>query len=291
MTWVGQVAEWLKRRYAPVQYDSSYHPAESYYASIYLEVIRRHLAHFEAGPLEILDAGCGTGRLLVPLAASGHRLTGLDRHRDSLRVARENAARAGLQVEWVEGDLAEVLSSLADESFDAILSIEVLYVNRDLPGLLGQMARVVCRGGLLFATHRTRYYYVAQCLAAGHLEDAYLAATRKDGRLLKGRHRVYYNWQSEAEIDALYRGIGTRIIAKHPIGPYSGFAPDPLGPICDPGRLSDRERELLRKIEMQYDPDTLMASRYVLVVAQRPPGIMGTEAQVHAKHESLDPAG
>jgi len=41
----------------------------------------------------ILELGCGTGRVLVPLAAAGHRITGVDRSRPML-----DRARATLQV-------------------------------------------------------------------------------------------------------------------------------------------------------------------------------------------------
>ena len=36
----------------------------------------------------ILELGCGTGRLLAPLAAAGHRITGIDRSRPMLERAR-----------------------------------------------------------------------------------------------------------------------------------------------------------------------------------------------------------
>src|SRR5688572_18345666 len=36
----------------------------------------------------ILELGCGTGRVLAPLAAAGHRITGIDRSRPMLDRAR-----------------------------------------------------------------------------------------------------------------------------------------------------------------------------------------------------------
>ena len=41
----------------------------------------------------ILELGCGTGRVLAPLAAAGHRITGIDRSRPML-----DRARAVLQI-------------------------------------------------------------------------------------------------------------------------------------------------------------------------------------------------
>jgi SAM-dependent methyltransferase len=48
----------------------------------------------------ILELGCGTGRVLAPLAAASHRITGIDRSRPML-----DRARATLQVQENAGDL------------------------------------------------------------------------------------------------------------------------------------------------------------------------------------------
>jgi SAM-dependent methyltransferase len=48
----------------------------------------------------ILELGCGTGRVLAPLAAASHRITGIDRSRPML-----DRARATLQVQENPGDL------------------------------------------------------------------------------------------------------------------------------------------------------------------------------------------
>ncbi|MBN2304165.1 MAG: class I SAM-dependent methyltransferase [Anaerolineae bacterium] len=56
----------------------------------------------------VLDLGCGWGRHSLPLAAYGLRVTGLDISHDLLRLARYNAQRHALPVNWVEGDIAAV---------------------------------------------------------------------------------------------------------------------------------------------------------------------------------------
>jgi SAM-dependent methyltransferase len=59
------------------------------------------------GPL--LELGCGTGRLLVPLAHSGYEVTGVDLSPEMLRMARAKVEAAGLarQVTLVLGDYAD----------------------------------------------------------------------------------------------------------------------------------------------------------------------------------------
>ncbi len=54
----------------------------------------RSLAEMAGGPL--LEIGCGTGRLLLPLAQAGHRLTGLDLSQVALDAARSKLKAAGL---------------------------------------------------------------------------------------------------------------------------------------------------------------------------------------------------
>jgi SAM-dependent methyltransferase len=53
-------------------------------------------------PATVLDAGCGTGRVGIELAARGVDVVGVDLDRDLLDRARAKAPH----VEWVHGDLA-----------------------------------------------------------------------------------------------------------------------------------------------------------------------------------------
>jgi SAM-dependent methyltransferase len=53
----------------------------------------------------ILDLACGHGRIANRLAARGARVTGLDRSALFLERARADAAKRGVEVEYVEGDM------------------------------------------------------------------------------------------------------------------------------------------------------------------------------------------
>src|SRR6201982_3606610 len=54
----------------------------------------------EHGPLEALDAGCGTGFLSFELAARGHRVTGVDFAPAMLAEARRKAAERAAMVRF-----------------------------------------------------------------------------------------------------------------------------------------------------------------------------------------------
>jgi SAM-dependent methyltransferase len=53
----------------------------------------------------VLDIGCGHGCIANELAKRGARVTGLDANARFLDSARGDAARAGVEVEYVEGDM------------------------------------------------------------------------------------------------------------------------------------------------------------------------------------------
>jgi SAM-dependent methyltransferase len=55
----------------------------------------------------ILELGCGTGRLALPLAAAGHAVTGIDNAPAMLAVARRKAARSGTHARLVQGDIRD----------------------------------------------------------------------------------------------------------------------------------------------------------------------------------------
>jgi SAM-dependent methyltransferase len=59
----------------------------------------------------VLELGCGTGRILLPVAAAGLDVVGLDRAPSMLAVAREKVARLGpgvrRRIELIEGDMRQ----------------------------------------------------------------------------------------------------------------------------------------------------------------------------------------
>jgi SAM-dependent methyltransferase len=59
-------------------------------------------------PGRALDVGCGSGRDAVYLAARGWRVTGVEFIDRALATAKQRAAKEGVEVEWVRGDVAEL---------------------------------------------------------------------------------------------------------------------------------------------------------------------------------------
>lgn len=55
-----------------------------------------------------LDLACGSGRLSVALAQAGYPVTGLDQAEDMLTLAAGHAATAGVKVDLIQGDMADL---------------------------------------------------------------------------------------------------------------------------------------------------------------------------------------
>lgn len=63
-----------------------------------------YLAQAQAAPGPVLEIGCGTGRVTIPLAAVGVDITGVDISASMLREAKRKAESQGLRINWVEAD-------------------------------------------------------------------------------------------------------------------------------------------------------------------------------------------
>lgn len=111
-----------------------------------------HLAEV-AGP-RVLELGCGSGRLLGPLAAAGNQVVGLDSSAAMLDRAgkRLHSAIARGEVRLIEGDMQD-LSLLSKGTFDLVMVPLNGLLHVDEPGaqrrVLEEAARVLQPGGLL----------------------------------------------------------------------------------------------------------------------------------------------
>jgi ubiquinone/menaquinone biosynthesis C-methylase UbiE len=109
------------------------------------------LARQQAGG--VLELGCGTGRLAVPVLKSGARLVGIDRSEAMLSRARSKARRAGLgrRARFVRADIRH-LPFRSRPGFGLVMApygmLQSLTSERDLAATLASVARVVRRDGI-----------------------------------------------------------------------------------------------------------------------------------------------
>ena len=91
------------------------------YRPPYPDPLLQDLLHAAGGGARLVDWGCGTGRLTLPLGASFEEAVGVDTDADMIAVAACNADQLGRgNVRWVAGP-AESLE-LPDASVDLIVA-------------------------------------------------------------------------------------------------------------------------------------------------------------------------
>jgi ubiquinone/menaquinone biosynthesis C-methylase UbiE len=107
-------------------------------------------AQMVGGP--ILELGCGTGRLLRPLAQAGFSVTGVDNSASMIEVARKRTENEASQIGLIQGDMRD-LSAFDSHSFRlvviAVNSFLHLETRDDQLEALRQVRSVIHRDGLL----------------------------------------------------------------------------------------------------------------------------------------------
>ena len=124
----------------------------------------RHLATQASGP--VLELGCGTGRISLPLARAGVSLVGIDRSEPMLARARSRVRRARLgdRLALIRGDIrflpfavgrqrgSRTTDADASRPFEMVLApygiLQSLLRERDLAATLAEVHRVLAPGGI-----------------------------------------------------------------------------------------------------------------------------------------------
>ena len=97
--------------------------------------------------MDVLDVACGTGNATLPAARAGARVTGLDFAPGLLEIARERAADAMLEIDFVEGDVQEL--PFEDGSFDRVVSTFGHMFGPDHRRTANEMKRVLRPDGVI----------------------------------------------------------------------------------------------------------------------------------------------
>jgi ubiquinone/menaquinone biosynthesis C-methylase UbiE len=102
----------------------------------------------EAVPLggRVLEVAPGPGFLAIQIAKRGrHHVTGLDISRSFIRIARENTARAGVEIDFRLGDAAQM--PFPDASFDHVVCMAAFKNFSEPVGALNEIHRVLTTTG------------------------------------------------------------------------------------------------------------------------------------------------
>ncbi|GAA2212123.1 hypothetical protein GCM10009850_075850 [Nonomuraea monospora] len=95
----------------------------------------------------VLDLGCGTGRLTIPLSRLAREVVGLDICDGMLSVARRKAEEEGARIRFERGDMCDL--PYPDDSFDVVTStLALMHIPPEARATaFSEIARVLRPGG------------------------------------------------------------------------------------------------------------------------------------------------
>jgi ubiquinone/menaquinone biosynthesis C-methylase UbiE len=113
----------------------------------------QRLAAAQEPDARLLELGCGTGRITIPVSRAGAHVVGIDRSGEMLERGRQRLRRARLQRRplLVRGDIRS-LPFRSRPGFNLVMApygiLQSLTRERDLTETIASVARVLRRGGL-----------------------------------------------------------------------------------------------------------------------------------------------
>lgn len=154
----------------------------------------------------VLDLGCGTGTITIPLARelarqhadpAGVRAVGIDESPRMLAIAEDRAQRseeAFRRIEWVRGDMRALpFDGPFDLVVSAYISLQYLLGKDELEQAFDEARRVIAETGLFaFDLYQPNPEY----LAAGHMNRLARVVTDECGQTLEIREDASYDDRS-----------------------------------------------------------------------------------------------
>ncbi len=110
--------------------------------------------------MRLLDLGCGTGNITIPLAQKGYQVTAVDLSAEMLAQAKAKCAALGLNIDWQQQDMTQLHLEDGAE-FDAVLAtfdaVNYLTEPEALQDLLHTVNGLLAPGGLFVFDVQTPY--------------------------------------------------------------------------------------------------------------------------------------
>jgi D-alanine-D-alanine ligase len=148
----------------------------------------------------VADVPCGDGRILLEMAKLGHRVTGLDACRRSVRRARDRVRRAGVDARVHLGDMR---ATGLEPGFDASVSWGGsfgYFPDEENEVALAELARLARPGGVVLVESVGRPYVLRHFLTrVEHTASGVRAVSRNswDAASQRLRGRWTFEWKGE----------------------------------------------------------------------------------------------
>lgn len=254
------------------KYDMVTSANEPYYQEQYWHWIAKHIIN-ENLPNNgnYLDIGCGQGRLSIPLAEwcskSGGKVTGVDFSKTAIETANQYINKIGLSnVEYHNKDILEFVKSAKDNSYDAILFIEVSFFMPDYKSVLKEAKRILKPNGLLFASFRPQYFDALCVIKNNFWDDINIILKERKGKLFNSD--AVFTWQTSKEIyNLMEQSLQFKTLDLLGIGCCSGIKGDPHSFVM-PSILDESKKKSLMELEIALAHEIPDAGRYMLYVGR-----------------------
>jgi SAM-dependent methyltransferase len=178
-------------------------------------------------PGRVLDLGCGTGRVAIPLAAAGHRVTAVDLSEEMLHVVGTKATAAGVRLDRLRANIV-TLDAIRDAAFDVVLclfsTIGMVAGAENRRGVVEHAYRVLRPGGLFLLHVHNRWHHLGTRRGRSWLLRDVVRGLRgspQAGEWLMEHHVGQTGWPmhlfTTPELKRLLRGVGFRIAEVRPV--------------------------------------------------------------------------
>jgi SAM-dependent methyltransferase len=250
-----------------------------HYKALQTRLYRERLAPlFESStqPMRVLDAACGIGRLLIPLAEQGHTVIGVDACEPSLRAAARHIeaamgdGRIGIKdTPTLHWDDVDELNCLAGQApFDLILALELLCYLHEPSRVATKLAHHLKPGGHLVVSVEA-WPGALLCDADAVREPEQLRRALEEGILAVPEDR-WLQAVDASELESILQCSGLDVLWIE----GTHFLPDgPLAACLDLERLTDPSYvDAVVALEQRCAKDQRlrMLPRALLAVARKP---------------------
>ena len=183
------------------------------------EVLKRYVGTFPEG--RALDVATGTGRNALFLAERGYEVDAIDKSREGLRIARENARERGVEsrTEWIRVDVPSY--AFPERTYDVITISYYRAVDR-----FPDIKEALVPGGVLYVEHHLRSTDEA---AAGPSSDRYRFAANELLNACLDLTVIHYQATTDVRDDGR-PAPNARILARNTTGTRQSYpvVDDPL---------------------------------------------------------------
>ncbi len=124
----------------------------------YTDYICEIFNKYNIKPSLVLDLGCGTGNVTIPLAKRGYDMIGVDLSCEMLDIAREKAQSEGLDILFLNQDMTEFeLYGTVDAIVSSLDSINYITDDDGIKSLFKNLENYLNPGGIVVFDVNTEY--------------------------------------------------------------------------------------------------------------------------------------